>query len=258
MNPLFPDLDRDLRAAFLAQLRNLWTHTSTALEGNTLTLGETAFVIEEGLTVSGKPLKHHQEVVGHARAVDLVYEWLDRPDPITDSDLLALHRAVQTEIVIDLYCPVGAWKRESNGTHAATPADTPGLMAVWLDGLNAALAAARSGDSDGALAAYVRLHVGFVRIHPFSGGNGRLARLLANLPVLKAVLPLIVIDHTRRREYLDLLHTYDLGAGSARAGVDLLPEPGRLAGFTEFCRECWRASTELVAEAYRRQAARVT
>jgi Fic family protein len=47
------DLDNDIRDALLIQLRNLWTHTSTAIEGNTLTLGETAFVLEEGLTISG-------------------------------------------------------------------------------------------------------------------------------------------------------------------------------------------------------------
>jgi len=50
-------LDRDIGQSLSSQIRDLWTHTSTALEGNTLTLGETRFVIEEGLTVSGKPLK---------------------------------------------------------------------------------------------------------------------------------------------------------------------------------------------------------
>lgn len=40
-------LDKDIRKVLMAQLRNLWTHASTAIEGNTLTLGETAFVIEE-------------------------------------------------------------------------------------------------------------------------------------------------------------------------------------------------------------------
>ena len=64
------DLDKDLRKALLIQLRNLWTHTSTAIEGNTLTLGETAFVLEKGLTISSKPLRDHEEVVGHARAID--------------------------------------------------------------------------------------------------------------------------------------------------------------------------------------------
>ena len=75
------NLDNDIRDALLAQLRNLWTHTSAAIEGNTLTLGETAFVLEEGLTISGKPLKDHEEVVGHARAIDLVYD-LIKKNPI--------------------------------------------------------------------------------------------------------------------------------------------------------------------------------
>ncbi len=61
-------LDEDIRLALLRQVRDLWTHSSTAIEGNTLTLGETKFVLEEGLTISGKPLKDHQEVVGQARA----------------------------------------------------------------------------------------------------------------------------------------------------------------------------------------------
>ena len=66
-------LDADIRQSLLNQLRDLWTHNSTALEGNSLTLGETSFVIAEGLTVSGKPFKDHEEVVGHARAIDLIY-----------------------------------------------------------------------------------------------------------------------------------------------------------------------------------------
>lgn len=65
------NLYEDLRKALLVQFRNLRSHTSTATEGNMLTLGETAFVLEKGLTIAGKPLKDHQEVVGHARAIDL-------------------------------------------------------------------------------------------------------------------------------------------------------------------------------------------
>ena len=71
------NLNQDLRESLLVQLRNLWTHASTAIEGNTLTLGETAFVLQEGLTISGKPLKDHEEVVGHARAIDLVYQLVE-------------------------------------------------------------------------------------------------------------------------------------------------------------------------------------
>lgn len=57
VNPFYAKLDADIKATLLAQIRNLWTHTSTAIEGNSLTLGDTAFVLEEGLTVAGKPLR---------------------------------------------------------------------------------------------------------------------------------------------------------------------------------------------------------
>ena len=97
-------LDSDLKVALLAQLRDLWTYTSTALEGNTLTLDETALVLAEGLTLSGKPLKDHSEVVGHAHAIELLYCLLHRNDQVGQNDLfLLLHRAVQTAIVIDIY-----------------------------------------------------------------------------------------------------------------------------------------------------------
>ena len=98
----------------MAQLRDLWTHSSTAIEGNTLTLGETKFVIEEALTVSGKPLKDHQEVVGHARAIDLIYVMVGKAE-INDTDLFELHKAIITQAVVDVYKPVGGWKKEPNG-----------------------------------------------------------------------------------------------------------------------------------------------
>ena len=101
------NLDPDLQKALMTQLRNLWTHTSTAIEGNTLTLGETAFVLEEGLTIAGKPLKDHEEVVGHARAIDLVYDLVKEGRELSEPDLFALHKAVQTEVIVDVYKPVG-------------------------------------------------------------------------------------------------------------------------------------------------------
>ena len=108
-------LSESQQQALSAQLRDLWTHTSTALEGNTLTLGDTHFVLEEGLTIPGKPLKDHEEVTGHARAIDLLYQSLN--EPVTKALLFELHKAVQTEIVTDIYNPNGAWKVEPNGTY---------------------------------------------------------------------------------------------------------------------------------------------
>jgi Fic family protein len=135
-------------------LRDLWSHSSTALEGNTLTLDETDFILAEGLTISSKPLKDHQEVFGNARTIEFIYELLDRQIPISVDHLLLLHQAhqaVQTSIVNDIYQPIRACKRKPNGTHALTAAgkqtfidyaataDVSVLMKEWLTILNSAL-----------------------------------------------------------------------------------------------------------------------
>ena len=259
-------LDSDLKVALLAQLRDLWTYTSTALEGNTLTLGETAFVLAEGLTISGKPLKDHCEVVGHAHAIELFYRLLHRNDLVGQDDLFLLHRALQTAIVVDIYQPIGAWKRESNGINAltlegkqtffdyASPLDVPVLMMEWLVMLNDALNV--SLNKEAALTVYTNLHQAFVRIHPFADGNGRMARLVANLPVLKSGFPPILIDRTRRRDYLQCLSAYDLQVGHAQAGKALLPESALRDTFQKFCQDCWPASLDLVAEMKERQQVR--
>ena len=201
-------LDGDICKALMAQLRNLWTHTSTAIEGNTLTLCETAFVLEEGLTISGKPLKDHEEVVGHARAIDFVYDLIRRESDLTEKDLFDLHKAVQTERIFDVYKPVGAWKVEPNSTvvvsgdtqtifEYAFPKDVPELMQSWL-ALFQETCKENVVKKEAALTAYVYLHVSFVRIHPFWDGNGRMARLIANVPVIRAGYPPIIIPKERR------------------------------------------------------------
>jgi len=259
MMDFLKNLDKDLQKALMVQLRNLWTHTSTAIEGNTLTLGETAFVLEEGLTISGKPLKDHEEVVGHARAIDLVYELVEGGAVFSEEQLFSLHKAVQTQQVVDVYKPVGAWKKEPNSTVAvvggkqivfdyALPDDVPELMKRWF-GLYGDLAGyVPPGESRQALDAYVRLHVSFVRIHPFFDGNGRMARLIANIPILKAGLPPIIIPKEKRKQYIDALSEYHAAAGQIQKGGDLLACPDALETFAKFCEQAWEASLSLVKE----------
>ncbi len=261
------NLDPDLQKALMTQLRNLWTHTSTAIEGNTLTLGETAFVLEEGLTIAGKPLKDHEEVVGHAKAVDLIYDWIQERRELGERDLFALHKVVQTEVIVDVYKPVGGWKKEPNSTAGvvdenqvifeyAPPADVPGLMAKWFDLYRKLNRSITPGDDRKAMDAYVRLHIGFVRIHPFFDGNGRLARLVANIPVLNAGLPPIIIPRERRKAYIDALSAYHLAVGQIHSGNELLPEPEKMEPFETFCRQAWQTSLDLVDEVRRKQRAR--
>lgn len=265
----FHNLDTDLRAALLIQLRDLWTHTSTAIEGNSLTLGETAFVLREGLTVAGKSLKDHQEVVGHARAIDLLWCCLEPGKVFGEQELFALHKAVQTEMVYDYYQPVGKWKNEPNSTAGivdgrqilfeyALPSHVPVLMERWFALLRELEDKTQAGDAKQALSAYVQLHAAFVRIHPFADGNGRLARLTANLSVLRAGLPPIIIPREQRKDYIDTLAAWHYAAGQIKAGDELLAAPEELAIFAEFCGKAWQASIALVEEARRRQAARRT
>jgi len=257
------NLDDDLKRSLLAQLRNFWTHSSTAIEGNTLTLEETAFVIEEGFTVSGKPLKDHEEVVGHARAIDLIYQLVSLNSIVTEVDLFELHKAVQTEKMLDIYSPVGTWKLQPNGTYTvddmeqqvyieyAAPIETENLMDDWLGLLNKHLS--RSLTQNEAIQTYIELHVSFVRIHPFFDGNGRIARLVSNIPIIKSGYPPILIPNTERQKYIQLLARYELMVGQPRANEELLPNKEQLNSFTNFCEEAWQQSIQLVEKAHEQQ-----
>jgi Fic family protein len=196
-----------------------------------------------------------------------VYDCLQKGRPFGEADLFALHKAVQTEVVIDVYKPVGGWKKEPNSTvgvvdekqvifEYAPPADVPPLMADWFKLYGEQSSAITPGDRQLALAAYVKLHISFVRIHPFFDGNGRLARLVANLPVLMAGLPPIIIPREQRKAYIDALSAYHYAVGQIRAGNELLPKAEKLEPFTAFCSQAWQASLDLVEEAREKQRAR--
>jgi Fic family protein len=250
--PFLQQVSSRHRASLLKQLRDLWTHTSTALEGNTLTLGDTHFILEEGLTISGKPLKEHQEIVGHARAIDLVYQSL--AGRLTEQQVFDLHKAVQSEVVTDIYKPIGDWKNEINGTYAVTsdnrqvfieyaqPAEVPSLMKELIAAIN------NTGEIgvDQAAQHYARIHAGLVHIHPFCDGNGRIARLLANIPLLKNGLPPLVIPVEERRPYIQLLADYEIHVGQLNRHTGVWPDENALQAFTDFCARQYALTTELL------------
>lgn len=257
-------LDADLREAFLEKIRVRWTHTSTALEGNTLTEGETLGVLRYGLTISGKPLSDHNEVMGHSRALDLLYVWLSEKRILTADDLHRLHQAVQTSVEIDYLKPVGAWKPEPNSTLTkqgtktvindtyALPEHVDRLMQDWLAGFNAR----RHDNAVAALDAYEWSHATFVRIHPYADGNGRMARLLANVPVIeKGRLPLF-IPLERRLDYIEALATWQLASGAVRPGQALEGNADFFSTFHALCATCAQESEALLEELRAAQAAR--
>jgi len=252
------NLDQDLQLSVRNALRDLWTHTSTAIEGNTLSLGDTAFVLNEGLTIGGKSLKDHQEILGHAKAIEIIYDLITKEIIIAD-DLFRLHQAILTEVVIDIYKPVGGWKEEPNGTYSineegkttyieyAKPNDVLELMNRWLEFLNSF---SDELDEQEALVAYSKLHLSFVGIHPFFDGNGRLARLLSNIPVLRSGHVPIMIDRTRRQEYIARLSAYQYKIGQINKSAQLIENNETYAEFERFCGSCWQISLAVVQQAY--------
>ena len=262
----YEGLSPDIRDQLLKQVAAVWTHDSTAIEGNTLTLGETVKVLELGLTISGKPLREHLEVYGHARAIDLVYRMIPQPE-VTQDDLFALHRAVMESSPVDALNPVGDWKQSYNGTTGvadgkiaymeyADPLDVPHLMSRWLQVFNSTLDAARRPAD--AIGAYVQAHMGFVRIHPFFDGNGRLARLVANLPVLRGGHPPIVVPKERRGDYIDLLWEYQNAVGKIQRDSALVPPHPTIERFTALLQTEWQRTLDPVEAACKREADRQT
>ncbi|MFA5687777.1 MAG: Fic family protein [Kiritimatiellales bacterium] len=260
----FKNFPADIREALLKQFTALWTYDSTAIEGNTLTLGETIKVLELGLTISGKPLKDHEEVYGHAKAVELIYDLIQK-DKITAEDLFNLHRCVMQKSAIDSLRPVGDWKRDYNGTTGvkkdkpvymeyASPSDTQKLMARWIKEFNRKLNSATS--SVKAINVYAWTHLSFVRIYPFFDGNGRIARLIANLPLLKCGFPPLMISLKRRVEYIDLLWNYESAVGIIKRNDPLLPQHPAITAFKTLLREEWRESLRLVEKAKKQAASR--
>ena len=258
----YEHLDPDIKTILLAQMRNVWTHNSTSLEGNSLTLGETSFILEEGLTIQGKPLKDHIEVYGHARAIELIYALLKTsPNTISKQAIFDLHETVLTERIRDVEQPVGAWKKQANYTtyigkdnkqawrEYPVPGHIDGLMSQWLDNLNASLA--NSHTRSEAAAIYADLHLGFVSIHPFFDGNGRMARLLANLPVLKSGFPPIVVPEQDRYQYKVVLSNYQNTISDLANLSDLkqLPDNHEKHEFLVLCNGYWKETLELLNKA---------
>lgn len=255
------ELPSDLRIACLDALRTIWTHASTAIEGNTFSLSDTAFFLAEGLTVSGRTIREHVEIFGHAATVEDLYDFVESGQPLSEEWLFRLHRLVMLDAsVIDVYSPVGAWKIEPNGTNAinpkgdmeyleySPPRDVPFLMASWLEWFNSQ---AKIATEDQAVTAYAQCHMSFVRIHPFADGNGRMARLVANIPLLRAGFPPVIIAKEARREYLTTLALYEFAVGVPnRQNTELLPSPELLSPFSRFCEAQWAGSTRDIVAHY--------
>jgi len=213
MLPLYAEIDalqteinahRPLDAHLMAQIKEYYriglTYTSNALEGNSLTETETKIVLEEGLTVGGKPLRDYLEAVGHSQAFDFLYTLINK-SIFTEDDIKTLHRFFYYRIDEQHAGVYRTVKVFITGSKYPLPA--PDKLTTLMQEFIAGLAQEKKNLHPVAYAA--RVHKDFVFIHPFMDGNGRMARLLMNFALLQACYPITIIPPIMRSEYIRTL-----------------------------------------------------
>lgn len=194
LRPVSQDALRALQKYYDVDL----TYSSNAIEGNTLTLRETAELIEHGITVGGKPLRDHLEAVDHYDAVLWMRELAASNTMINESIVRDLHRGLVLRSQPIIGGNYSTLPRRIAGSPVIFPnaAKIPQLMqdfGQWLEAT--APSPAISFDA----------HYRLVAIHPFSDGNGRTARLLMNLLLLRQAYPPVAVRPEHREAYLDVL-----------------------------------------------------
>ncbi len=196
---------RKLREQFGLEM----TYNSNAIEGNSLTLKETFLVINEGLTIKGKPLRDHLEAKSHSEALEYLYELLDSETRSTLSERLIreLNQIVMREIDKEW---AGRYRTSNVFIAGAdhTPPEAvlvPQLMHELMDWMR------RSRKTIHTVELAALLHHRLVNVHPFFDGNGRTARLVMNVILMQAGFPLAVVLKNDRKRYYRTLQEADRG-----------------------------------------------
>ena len=202
----------DLSPRTLAQIRKFFRlkniYHSNAIEGNILEIGETRQVVEQGLTLTGKPLKDQAEAKNLNEALDFLEDLASSADrPISEADIRQIHHFVLKGI-----------HDENAGNYRLRPVEISGSaykppppeevapqmqeLGQWLSSIS------KVNHKHGVLEAILyaaAAHTWFVYIHPFIDGNGRTARLLMNLILMRYSYPIAIITKADRLRYYDAL-----------------------------------------------------
>lgn len=189
-------------------LRVELTYHSNAIEGSTLTLRETALIIEGHAPTSGKSLREIYEARNHDRALRAVERWASeqaRSQTLTLEHVLSVHAAVLADIDVRHAGVLRSERVLIKGTRFVPPGPQK------FDKLLAAMLALANRPVVHPVLQAAELHYNFVAIHPFADGNGRTARLLMNGHVLSRGYPHVILEVERRSEYLASLEEANAG-----------------------------------------------
>ena len=219
-------LDADQEKSIWQKFRFDWNYHSNNIEGNSLTFGETKSLLLHNITAQGKSLKDHIEITGHNEAINALVDLTRGDAPLTESFVRQLHELILRErCQVDAITPegaptrrwieVGQYKTGQNHVQTVTgeifrfaePMDVPGKMHTLLQTINE-LQAPSSAE---VVFVAAKAHYDFVLIHPFDDGNGRMARLLMNLILIKYGFPPAIIKTQDKQQYFSALRQADGG-----------------------------------------------
>lgn len=157
-----------------------YTFESNRIEGNTLTLQETDFVINEGLTVSGKSMREHLEAINHNEAIEYIKELIEKDTILNEREVLTLHNLVLRGIDSKYAGKYRNVEVMIRGSQHVPP--QPFLVPKQMEDYFEWYVLNKSKLHPVILAA--EMHERLVTIHPFIDGNGRTSRLVMNLILL--------------------------------------------------------------------------
>ena len=179
-----------------------FTHNSTAIEGNTLTLMETKVVLEDGISVGGKELREIYEVVNHKKAYRYVKRCIAECKPLSETIVKDIHAILTENIIIG-----GIYRNQEvriSGAGHTPPAGNE--MYRQIKDFYSDLDWKKKALNPIEYAAWT--HAEFVRIHPFIDGNGRTSRLIMNYQLMGAEFLPVSIAKENRLDYYNALEEY--------------------------------------------------
>jgi fido (protein-threonine AMPylation protein) len=199
---------------------------SNAIEGSTLSVGETELAVMKGITITGHDPAFARDAIALDRALTRVVEKAqNRKEPTTITELTELHGLILGER------PGGGVFRNEPVRIRGSEHKPPATWASIMTEMEAWEAWSLTNASAPAPVRAAVLHAWLAHIHPFIDGNGRTARALTNLELVRAGYPSVIIRKRERERYISALRESD-AAGDISSFMDLIAErvDGALTG----------------------------
>ena len=185
------NLDKDFQIKYI--------YNSNAIEGNTLTLHETKVVLE-GITIGGKTLREHFEVINHAEAILYIENMVKNKEELSEYAIKSIHSLILKNIDND-----NAGRYRNQNVIISGAEHIPPSHILVQEKMEEFINWYKSCNNMHPVLKAAKVHVDFVGIHPFIDGNGRVSRLIMNLELLKSGYQAVSIRNDKKSAYYEAL-----------------------------------------------------